>query len=1039
MTEVNRGNSLLPSFSVRKPVSVVMILSAILVIGYIAYTKVKLDLFPSGMNPPFMGIWVPLPDANPKEVEEQIVKPVEGQLKTVKGVKRLTSNSGSNGTWFWLEFNQETNMDLAYSQVSDRMERARPLLPDEIEHYFIRRFRENDEPVIYMAVTFADQVDDRFFLMERFIKHPLERIKGVANIEVFGLREKYIQVILDPDKARQYQVNLSRLMQDLFRDNFSLSGGHVFFGERKFLVRVSSRFSSLQEVADIIIRPGLKLGDIAAVVYDYDEEETSVMRVNNQRAAGLVVYKESEANTVEVCEAISATLDRQFSEQEELAGSRPFVFWNQGEIISESIGNIQTSGMWGGIFAFLVLFMFLRRFRITLMLALAIPLSLLFTVIAIYFLGWTLNSFTMMGLMLSIGLVVDNAIVITENIYRLNSLGEKSVNAAISGASQVGLAITMSTLTSIVVFLPMMIMSGNSFLSFYLTRIGTPVIVALLSSLFIALVFIPQASLRTMSGAVSIRHATHSLLTQNYQNWLVKVLKNRFNSLLIIILLIMSVMIPLKNIKMTDMAEGGPRDARIIAEFPPDYSLEKADQVLQAIGERLWQKKDFYHIQYLSSRVSRFRGNMEIYLEPERDRQWHQVILRRITNLFSSTPYKRLSRSELSEELKKDLPVVPGVRLRTTWRDESGAGDGAVSYSLRGYDTETLRDIARELEKQIRLVPGVISVENSHETGNDEIHITLDREKSFLWQMPPSYVSQYIALNLRKRKISDYHSPEKEIPIYLLSPQQERDSVGKLRNLYIRSESGGTTLSSLADLSFHKSIGNIRRENGKALLELKIYIGGEDLAGMRRQLNDLLARFQFPTGYSHELGQASMRFDDQNADLQAALLFSIVFVFLIMGVLFESFILPLTVLVTIPAAFTGSYWLLMLTGTPFDIMAGIGLVVLIGVVVNHAIVYIDLINQYRAGGMTREQAIIVAGVNRLRPILMTALTTICGLIPMAVGNASLVGIPYSPMGVTMIGGLLSSTFLTLFAVPVFYTYFDELRSFWAEFRRRFRT
>ena len=397
-----------------------------------------------------------------------------------------------------------------------------------------------------------------------------------------------------------------------------------------------------------------------------------------------------------------------------------------------------------------------------------------------------------------------------------------------------------------------------------------------------------------------------------------------------------------------------------------------------------------------------------------------------------------MTREELTEDIKKNLPVIPGVKMRTTWSEQQGPSEGALTYTLSGYDTGVMDDLATELENQLKLIPGVLTIDTDTETGNDEIHIAIDREKAYNIGVNPFFLSQLVRFNLSKRKISNYQTPEKEIEIFVKTRPDQRETVAQLKNTFIATENNtGTNLISLANLTYHKSKGNIRRENGKSTLEIKIYTGDTDMKEISAKLDNIFKSFRFPTGYSYNKGARSRQFENAFEDLDTALLFSIVFVFLIMGVLFESFILPLTVLVSIPAAFVGSYWLLFITGTTFEIFAGIGLVVLIGVVVNNAIVLIDLINQYRKSGMGREQAILVAAMHRFRPILMTALTTIFGLFPMAVSNTGLIGMPYAPMGITLIGGLISSTFLTLFAVPVLYTYFDDLRHFFPRLLRKF--
>ncbi|MEN8221649.1 MAG: efflux RND transporter permease subunit [Acidobacteriota bacterium] len=1038
MTEPKITERALPKFSLNRPVTVTMILIAVLVIGFVAYTRIKLDLFPSGFSPPFLGVWVPYSDSNPKEVEEQIVKPMEGELKTVKNLKRLFSNSSTRGVWFWLEFSQGTNMDLAYAQVTDRVERGRPLIPDEIEHIFIRRFRDNDEPIIYMGVSYEQNIDDPYYVTDKFIKQAMDGIKGVANVEMFGIREKYIQIIVNQDKIKTYNVNLYTLMQRLMSENFSMSSGYVYVGKKKFLLRSTAKFKTLQDIKDIDIRDGVKLSNIADVRYDFDEEQRNLMRVDGKIAAGIVAYKESEANTVEVCTNIVEKLKQQFSTRPELKGVNYFIFWDQGAMIIDSISNVKTTMMWGGIFAFFILYMFLRKKRITIMLTLAIPLSLLVSMMVIYSIGWTLNGFTMMGLMISIGLVVDNAIVITENIYRFNGLGYGIKKSAILGASEVGLAILMATLTTIVVFVPLMVMGGDSGMAFYLTRIGAPVIFALAASLFIALIFIPLASTKSIPSKTEIIHATHSKITQTYQSMLVKVLKHRFDFLLIIILIIFSQVIPQNNMKKSDSAQGGTRDARLICNFPTSYNIEKVDKTLNYIVDKIMEKDKIYHVDHISTRVRNFHGRIEVYLKPDKNKQWYQVVYTKIKTMLGLTAYKRLTREELTEDIKKNLPTIPGVRIRTSWREQGGGDDSAVSFTLRGYDTTVLETLAEDIEKQIKLVDGVLSVETDSETGNDEIHIAVDRDKAYNVGVNPNYIGQLVAFNLRRRKISNYQTPGKEIPIYVKSNPESRSSIAQLKSTFLQTDSGAETfLDSVSEFTFHKSQGSIRRENSKSFMELKIYIGDVDMKELSAKITKILRDYKFPTGYYFEEGGRGRRFQEQDSDLSTALIFSIIFVFLIMGVLFESFVLPLSVLIAIPAAFVGSYWLMYLTGTTFEIMAGIGLVVLIGVVVNNAIVFIDLINQYRKTDMQREQAILVAGVNRFRPILMTALTTIFGLLPMAIGNTGLVGIPYAPMGITLIGGLITSTFLTLFAVPIFYTYFDDLRVFFGKFLKRF--
>ncbi len=460
--------NLLPKFSVNRPVTVAMILLAILVIGGIAYYKIKLDLLPEGLSNSFLSVWVPYRNSSPKEVEEQIAKNIEGELKTVKNLKRVFSSSSSNGCYVFLELSQNTNMDLAYSQVVDRMERIKPVLPDEIENYYIHRQRENDIPVIDLAVSYPDTIQDPYYIIEHKIKNNFSNINGVANIEIDGVREKYIQIIVNDDKIKSHRLNTYEIIRGLLDENFSVSSGYSYVGDKKLMIRIASKFKGIDDIKKIEVRKGLKISDFAEVVYDFDEEIKSISRVNGMLSATLSIYKESDANTVEVCRNIEKRIKDIFNQDPDLKDVNYTLLFNQGKLIEQSINNVKESAFWGGIFAFGVLFLFFKDIRMTAMLTFSIPLSLLITVLILYFMGWTLNILTMMGLMISIGLVVDNSIVITENIYRYNTLSKDKRKAAITGTSEVGTAIILATCTTIVVFLPLMIMGGNSNMSFFL-------------------------------------------------------------------------------------------------------------------------------------------------------------------------------------------------------------------------------------------------------------------------------------------------------------------------------------------------------------------------------------------------------------------------------------------------------------------------------------------------------------------------------------------------------------------------------------------
>jgi len=1028
-----RKYGLLPYLSVHRPVTMVMSLIAIIVVGVVAYYQIPIELLPSGFSPPYLGVWVPYRDANPREVEEQIARPVEEQVRTIPGVKRVESYSGSNGCWIWMEFASGTNMDVAYDQLRDRMERARAELPDDVDRYFLRKFGRNDAPIIFLAISFPQTVDDPYFIVDHHIRRPIERIDGVANIDVYGADEKIIQILVDQDRVKAYGVNLFQLINDLRNDNFSLSSGWVYEGDKKFMIRSVGRFRSIEEIKQVPInQKGLTLGDVAEIRYDVPERNW-YQRINRQPAFKLEVFKESLANTVALSDQLRRLIDTQIRKDPVLKDAQINILFAQGDMIRASINNLLDTAFWGGIFAILILYYFLRRFRITLIMTVAIPVSVLIALTVTYFIGWTLNTVTMMGLMISVGMVVDNAIVVLENIYRKQNQGLEAKKAALEGASEVMLAVTMATLTTIVVFMPMILVSDDGgFFSFYLKRIGLPVIFALLGSLFVALALIPMATTRLYSPKPVAEPATIHKLRRWYLASLQFVLKRRLDTVLVLVgIMILTFAFLMPKTPKADMKSGGISDFRLIFTLPPNYTLEDANAFFKEVEDTIFAHAKEYNIKAVDTRFRKAHGRIQVFLNPPEHDQWYYNVYRTVGKWLGFYREETLPRDKVLADLKQRLPEKPGVRFRTSWRSASEGGDeGTVSVLLYGDDTGKLAELAEEVERRLRLLPGVLSVETDREAGGDEIAVHIDREVVQRNGINPREVAFTIMYALRGITLPRFQEKNKEIQMRIQLKEEDRQNLEQLKNLtFVNRDGKPVPLSAIARFSFSKGFGQIPRENGKTFLSVKATTQMEDLPRISRMIDAVMKDFDMPYGYSWQKGQRFRRFMQQNTSFVQSMQIAVVFVFILMGILFESFVLPLSVMIAIPLSLFGAYLLLYLTGTPQDIMAGIGMIVLVGVVVNNAIVLIDMINRRRQEGLSRTEAILDAGAHRLRPILMTSFTTIAGLLPMALGSATLWGFPYAPMGRAIIGGMFTSTFLTLLAVPVLYTLLDDFGAF----------
>ncbi len=1025
----NQKIGLLPKIALTRPISVLMILLAFLVVGFIAYKNIAVELMPAGFTPPFLGVWAPYPNANPEEVQELIAKPIEEAVRTIKGVQDVSTNSQANGCFTFIQFAQGTDMDLAYSQLRDRLDRAKAELPDDVERLYIRKWSNDDDPIMWIALIPSVPIDDPYYFAEQIIKKPLERIDGVANVEIYGADEKSIQIYINQDAVKSYKINLYDVIQELQKDNFTISSGDIRFGGRKIYVRSVGKFRTLEDIRNLPIKGvNIRLRDIAMVTYDVPER-TWVQRINGKPAIQLGIFKESLANTVEVCRQVENKFKYEFMRDPRMAGFKMEMLFNQGSFIEESIDNLKNAAIWGGFFAFLVLYFFLRRFRMTLILNIAIPLSILVSLTILYFINWSLNLITMMGLMISIGMVVDNSIVVLENIYYKRSQGLDNITAAARGASDVSLAVTMATFTTIVVFMPLILMNDQMGFRFYMLRIGVPVILSLLASLFASLIFIPLAASRIVSKRKVKEAKIIVTVNEKYQNALRWVLAHRIETFIILLLIIISTNFAMTHVAKTDQMEGNINDFRLRLELPDNYTLEDAATLVQRIEDSIRVKADVYNVRAIDTRFRANYARIHVFLHPEEPEPWYEVIYKWVLRAFGYEPDDHMNRDKVVEDVKRRIPKFPGVTVRTTWRQQSG-DDASLTVSLYGDDMNRLAELAKEVERRLRRIDEIISVETDRESGENEIRVVIRREQARKYGINPRLISGTIMYALRGIMLPKYHTDEKEIHMNIQLRKDDRRTLEQLKNLTFFTANGKEIpLAAVASFQVTKGFGSIPRENGKTYLSVKANTTSENMEKLYQKVDQVMAGFDLPYGYTWSKGKRFRRFRESSQSMMFAVVLSITFVFLLMGILFESFVLPLSVIMSIPFSFVGAYWILYITGTPLDMMSQIGFVILIGIVVNNAIVLVDLVNRLRKEGYSRSEALIEAGKNRFRPILMTAFTTIGGLIPMAVGNAKMIGIPYSPMGRTIIGGLVFSTLVSLLAVPWAYTLFDDMRGY----------
>lgn len=1010
---LQRTGRALPALALARPVTMLMLFVAMVVLGAIAYLEIPRQLLPSGFTPPFLYVHVPTRSAPPRDIEATIAAPIEESFSTVGDIFQMQTFVRSTNAGFLIQFSEDADMDVAYASIRDRLERTTPDLPEEVGRYFIWKYNPNNDPVYWVGATLPEEVDPqraRGLLEQRLVRR-LERIPGVSRVELEGAPERQIRIEIDDALANAAGVGTYALVQQLQQDNFAMSAGAIRDGPSRIPLRVVARFQDLEQIRDRPVAPGVRLGDVATVGYELEGTE-DIYRINGKPGVVIQIFKEGSANTVEVCAAVH---DMIHSEEPELEAFSFIDFFNRGYHIEASLQNLQETALWGGVFAMLVLFVFLRQLRVTLMVTVAIPISLLVTLVVMYFTGSSLNALSLMGLMLSVGMVVDNSIVVVENIQRARQAGLPAAQAAVEGAGEVALAIVVATATTVVVFLPLILMSGSRTLSFYLGRIGYPVCIALVASLLVSLALIPVASsLRwTSSGRVARPPRMMSWLEDKMAQTLDWCLRRRSDAVLLSLAVFLSMFYPANNLKETEAGVGNPNDFRMFADFSPDMTWEERDAWLRQAEAALEGKRQELGISdaLVRMREGWGRARIRVFLLPPEERD------------------NGLDRQDIAEAARQALPQRPGVTLGSRWSEE-GNDENSISLNVTGPDSARLEILGADIARRLRGVEGVTSVQpQTDDEAIQELQMTVQRDLAARQGLTPLVVGGSIDFALRGRRLRDLYEANQQTPMIVSAPEEDRQDLSDLKRLALPDPSGGpgTAVGSLTDSRVAPTYSSIKRLNRRTVYTINVSTDEEDLKVMGERIDQALEGYAFPRGYSLDKGERFARLQTNASERTFALLLAIVCVFLLMGVLFESFVLPLAIVVSIPFAFVGVYWTLFLTGTSFDVMSGVGMVILVGVVVNNAVVLVDLVSYLRQQGLSRREALVEAGRKRLRPILMTALTTIFGLVPMAVGTASLVGIPYAPLGRTLIGGLATSTLLTLFVVPLCYTLFDDLR------------
>lgn len=999
----------LPELAIKRHVTTLMILVSLVVLGGVALVKLPLAFMPE-VEEPRLFVRVNYPNASPSQVERMVIRPLEEALGSVKGIQSMWSNCDEQGGVVRLEFSWGMDMNVVRAEVWDKIDRTRRDLPEDIGDILVGDHwdaREADQPVLEARLSSGRDLSESYDLLERKIIRPLERVPGVAVVRLDGVSPREVRINLRKDRMEAAGVDARTVRSAVESGNFDLSLGRITEGETRYALRSLGTFVTVEEIRALPLRgDGLRLGDVADVVYEQPPLEYG-RHLDGQFAIGLTVSMESQANAVEVCDALEVRID-EMAHDPELGGVNFLVWFSQGREIKQTLRDLAFTGVFGAILAAVVLFGFLRRFSVTAVAVLCIPFSLIVACGFIWAQGKTMNTLTLLGLIVGVGMLVDNAVVVMENIFRHQEEGKDRKTAARIGAKEVSVAVTAATLTSVIVFLPL-IFNRPSEMNIYLKELGITVSLTLLASLFVSQTLIPLATSWFIHTRPRPRGRIMTWMEAHYVRLLAFNLRHRWITPLVGLAVTASAAYPFLKIDKNFDTSESELFVQVRYEFSEELPLDGKREVIMRVEAQLEPHREALMARSIYSFWSDDFALTRVYL---REGEANEDNIQRVRG-----------------ELRKHLPEIAGLKLevmenRQMWRQDRGK---RVAFQIVGEDSEVLASLAEEAKARLGEIPGLLDPFASNEEGNQELHVELDRELASRYGVWLTQPAEVIGLTYRGRRLQRFRTPDGEREMRLTLDETENESVEQLKTLPIITDDGEEIpLASLAEFAVVPGAERINREDRKT----SIWVGARYEEGTREeympQVVQAMGGMTFPYGYSWTFGRWEERRKEQSQEFIVNLSLSLLLIFAVMAGLFESVRQAIGLMVALPFALAGATWTLFFTGTDFDQPAAVGLLLLIGIVVNNGIVMIEHINAYRRGGMSRTEAMIRGGRERLRPILMTALTTMLGLVPMVVQKPSLGGVYYYSMALVIMGGLLVSTVLTSVLLPTTTTLVEDV-------------
>lgn len=1012
--------------AVKRPVTVAMGAFTMVLFGLISLASLKVNLLPD-LAYPTLTVRTEYTGAAPAEIETLLSKPIEESVGVVKNVRTVKSVSRTGQSDVVLEFAWGADMDAAGLDVREKLEILQ--LPLEASRPLILRFNPSTDPIIRLGLSWDTEnaqrlnPEDALKALRRYadeeIKKRLEPVAGVAAVKISGGLEDEVHINIDEKRLAQVGISVADLAQRLATENVNVSAGRLEDGSQRYLVRTINQFESIAEIANVIVSPGtgrpVYLKDVATVEQAYKERE-AIIRMNGREAVEVAIYKEGDANTVSVARA---AMDAVTTLRKALPpGMQLESVDDQSEFINQSIREVMDAAIMGGILAMLIIYLFLRQIGPTLIIGLAIPISIVATFFLMGQFGISLNIMSLGGIALATGLLVDNAIVVLENIARLRSQGMNPIAAAIQGGREVGGAVLASTLTTVAVFLPLAFVQGVAGQLF--RDQALTVTFALIVSLIVAMTLIPMASARMSHarrkkqspGDANEGGALMQWLRRRYSASLARALRLRSLVLLVALALLAVALASLSKKELELLPQLAQGQFEMTLELPPGTPLAETDQAVRTVQKRAEEVAVVDYAYGVSGSGNRIDANPT---------ESGENIGRILVTLNEPS---ELSERQAVAELRDVAGRLPGVEANFS-RPELLNFSKPLEIEVVGYNLDELKRVANAVVQRLRQSKRFVDIESSMERGHPEVQVFFDQERAAALGLTVKEISDQLVNTVRGAVATRYSWRDRKIDVLVRAAEEDRSSVADIRDMIINPRSARPIpLSAVAKVVITEGPAEIRRANQErvALISTNLAYGALSAGAMEAQ--DLLSDLPLPPTMGLRVVGQNEELEASTRSLLFALGLAIFLVYLVMASQFESLIHPLVILFSVPLAAIGVALALELSGLAISVMVMIGLIMLAGIVVNNAIVLIDLINQLREEGLSRSQAMIQAGSLRLRPILMTTLTTALGLLPMALGLGEGAEIR-APMAITVISGLAVSTLLTLYVVPVVYSILDR--------------